>query len=262
MNVEDSYEGAVRRLRRLGHAGVDLAPPKPAYSSPNDRLRDLEELATLACDENEQLKSELAAARGEIARLHRVVATLQESMIAGSQADDPFTADKVPRKRGAFYFFLIVILGGGAAALYVTRPWEHARSLFAIAATPSEPVTASPSAPPPTPTAPVVTAPAPTTPTAPVVTAPAPTTPTPAVAAPAPTTPKVEPTIPKAAPTIPKAAPTIPKAEPTVPKIAAPEPRAHHSSKHHASKGSRHEKRGASDRSSPPKDDPLGGLNL
>ena len=58
MNVEDSYEGAVRRLQRLGH--VALVPPKPTRDE--ERERELEELATLACDENERLKAELETA--------------------------------------------------------------------------------------------------------------------------------------------------------------------------------------------------------
>src|SRR5437588_13127386 len=116
MNVEDSYEGAVRRLSRLGHAGVDLAPR-------NDRLHDLEELATLACDENERLTRELDSARADIARLQRQVATLQETLVS-AQSDDAFAAPK-PRGRGAAFFFAITIVGAGAAALFMLRPWDR-----------------------------------------------------------------------------------------------------------------------------------------
>jgi predicted transcriptional regulator len=102
MNVEDSYEGALRRMQRLERAGFsfnDVPAPPP---DDDDRMRDLEELATLACEENERLKEQLVAAvseseqlqrqlavaRGEAERQQRLVKTLQE-MLASAQSEGP-----------------------------------------------------------------------------------------------------------------------------------------------------------------------------
>ena len=91
MNVEDSYEGAVRRLQRLEMAGIAMDPAtadagdQRAGDDGGERMRQLEELATLACEDNERLKAEFGAAlqeiddarresdaaRGEAARAHR-----------------------------------------------------------------------------------------------------------------------------------------------------------------------------------------------
>jgi hypothetical protein len=72
MHVEDSYEGAVRRLERLRDAGFDLAPPMAGQDpQEEDRMRDLEQLATLACEENERLQQELAETRESRERLQR-----------------------------------------------------------------------------------------------------------------------------------------------------------------------------------------------
>jgi hypothetical protein len=152
MNVDDSYEIAVRRLSRLGHAGVDLAR--------NDRLHDLEELATLACDENDRLTRELDSARNDNARLQRLVATLQETLMS-AQSDDAFAAPK-PRARGAaLFFFAILIVGAAAAALFVLRPWERPLAAPAAAVAVTAPAPAPAPAPAIAPIAPVVAAPAP-----------------------------------------------------------------------------------------------------
>ena len=60
MNVEDSYEGAVRRLQRLEMAGVALEAPPPSDDA--ERMRELEELAMLACEDNERFKREFGVA--------------------------------------------------------------------------------------------------------------------------------------------------------------------------------------------------------
>jgi hypothetical protein len=244
MNVEDSYEGALRRLSRLQRAGVHLAPPPEPEPEPDDRMRDLEELATLACDENERLKQELAGARHQIDHLRQLVATLQGSLTS-AEPDEPLN---VPRSRGGpFLFFLFILFAGGGVAVYAMRPWEH----HAV------PVAASAAA---LPSAPVAVAPAPT----PAVTP----APTPAVA---PSAAKTEPTIPKVATTIPKAEPTIPKVATTIPKVAPPtdSPKAsrRHAAKAHAAKSARHKpakhaSRKASSKMEPRSDDPLGGLNM
>jgi len=238
MNVEDSYEGAVRRLRRLGHAGVDFAP-SPARSrkseDTSDRMRDLEELATLACEENEQLKRELDDARSEMERLRRLVSTLQETLTL-SQSNDHFS-EQVPRRRGGvFWFFAIVIVGGGAAASFMLRPWE--RFHLGLATTSA-------------------------------VTAPAVETSAPVVAAPPPSVAKVEAPAPAVAPTPAKVEATIPKVEAMIPKVepAAPAKAERHHSKHHAQKSSHHEKKergaaGKSHKKPADTDDPLGGLSL
>src|SRR4051812_45338752 len=72
MNIEDSYEGAVRRLQRLEMAGIAIesSPPdavdEPAIEGDAERLRQLEELATLACEDNERLKREFGTALQEL----------------------------------------------------------------------------------------------------------------------------------------------------------------------------------------------------
>ena len=257
MNVEDSYEGAIQRLRRLGHAGIELSRPAPLSQQLDEaqqRLRDVEELATLACDDNERLTRELDAARGEIARLQRQVSMLQES-VAGAQYEDALAATRSRGRGAAFWFFAICVVGAAAAAAFVLRPWERLRPATAVVAMP-EP--AAPIVAPPTVTAPPVVAP-------PVVTAPKLATPPAVTTPPAVSAPPDD--CPKAAPMIPKAAPMIPKAAPVV---AAASPR-HHAAKHHASKRARHEgrKHGAAahaGKSASPSvgdtDDPLGGVNL
>jgi hypothetical protein len=58
MELEDSYEGALQRMQRLEAA--KLFDDVPA------RERELEELATLACEDNDRLKAELATAVSEL----------------------------------------------------------------------------------------------------------------------------------------------------------------------------------------------------
>jgi hypothetical protein len=223
MNVEDSYEGAVRRLQRLETASYV------------DRMRELEELATLACEDNERLKGELDAAQREIEQLRGHVASLQQQAASPQQAfapaPSPFAADTsldedcgYPPKssgKGARYFFLVAIAGAGIAALFVMRPWERPR--------PAPIVVEQPTPPAPPPPAPVVTAPKPA--------------------------PKIEPTVPKVEPTIPKAVP-VAAHEPRVAKTRSERKHA----KHHAAKkhGSAKSKEAALDTS----DDPLGGTGL
>jgi hypothetical protein len=238
MNVEDSYEGAVRRLRRLELAAIEGAPPRSAIAdAATERMRELEELATLACEENERLTGELESARDEAQRLRGQVAMLQQTLTS-AVAEEEFPYPPKSRGKGAaFYFFVIAIIGTGAAALAVLRPWDRPHAA---------PVVVDP----------VVTA-------APAI-APVAVTPPPA-----PAVPKIEPAIPKVAPAIPKVAPiaTAPRVQP-----AAASAKAHRHGKHHAVTTRRHESRherkksgsgahakqsGVSDT-----DDPLGGVNL
>lgn len=80
MDLEDSYEGAVRRMQRLEAARLDIFEDQP------DRTRELEELATLACEDNERLKAELAAAMSENEQLRANVASLQQALTRAQQA--------------------------------------------------------------------------------------------------------------------------------------------------------------------------------
>jgi hypothetical protein len=232
MNAEDSYESAVRRLRRLGHAGADLAPsmiagePEETHEA-QERMRDLEQLATLACDENDRLTRELDSARHEIDRLHRLVTTLQETLASG-QASQPFVR---PKRRGHGWAWLIAALaiGGGGAISFKLSPWQDHGALVPVPAT----------------IAPTATAPAATVPSVPIVATP--------------------PSVPIAAPpSVPKAETIIPKAQPVV---AAPLTKAQrHAAKHRAVVHHRHKHHGAthnSDEHEAPSasgDDPLAGL--
>jgi hypothetical protein len=237
-------------MQRLEMAGI-------VVDSNVDRMRELEELATLACEENERLKGELDTALRELEGARRELAQVRGQVVTpfarspfapavspfapavSPFAPSPFAADATldddlgyPPKssgKGARYFFLVAIVGAGIAALCVLRPWDRPRAA---------PIVAEQPAPPPPP---VVTAP-----------------PAPKIA---PTVPSVAPTIPSVAPTVPKVAATIPKAAP----IAAREPRAtklraqHKHAKHHAAKkhASAKSKESALDTS-----DPLGGTGL
>ncbi|HZS37175.1 MAG TPA: hypothetical protein VFF06_10120 [Polyangia bacterium] len=293
MNVEDSYEGALRRLNRLRHAGLDFAPPPPALPPENDesdRMRDLEELATLACDENERLKEELGGARGEIARLQRLSSTLRE-MLASAQSDDAAAApEEVERlshelvgARGEIERLrqLVATLqdasldvgsstddslsvprqrGAGFYFFTVLAVGGAAAALFILRPWErhSIPVASSAAA---LPSAPIAAAPAPTV---------------------EPLTPKSEPLLPKSEPLVPKVEPLAPKAEPVVPKVAATIPKVapakvepakvaaakparRHAPKHHASKSAAqkpHKRSPVKAKLEPRGDDPLGGLNM
>src|SRR6185312_164505 len=195
-------EGALRRLQRLEAAGLHAMPVEEIARDTDDRLRDLEELATLACEDNERLKQELASAQVEIQRLRLQVMTLQGSSPAALPAQMPAIArddDDVidayraaTTRRGAgFYFFVLTIVGAAVAAALVLRPWEHKvpTTLVEPAATPSTPAAPTPAAAPATTTTPA-TKPAATTPAATTTkpattstTAPAATTVVPKVAA-------------------------------------------------------------------------------
>jgi hypothetical protein len=119
MNVEDSYEGALRRMQRLQMAGIAIEPPVAAEPDEGsaDRMRELEELAVLACDENERLKHDLSVAlrdaddarrevdnargqtvlaqhdlneaRHEIDQLRAYVASLEQALTSAQQASAP-----------------------------------------------------------------------------------------------------------------------------------------------------------------------------
>jgi hypothetical protein len=249
MHVEDSYEGALRRLRRLEDAGFQQTPPSvlAQRDDADARMRDLEELASLACDENERLTRELAEVRAESERLRAQVATLQ-MMLAGATPDDELA---LPRKRrgAAFYFFLLTLVGAAAAAAFVLRPWERlmppAHVIVPEPAPPAPPVVT----PPPVVTAPTVTPPATPPVAAAAVPATKPTT-APAVTAPKPATTSIP-----SVNAIPKAA--------VAPAVEKTHGRHHHAAKHHASKRAHHPASSAAKKQAiGDTDDPLGGTSL
>jgi hypothetical protein len=239
MNAEDSYESAVRRLRRLGHAGPDLASSMIAGQAEEkqERMRDLEELATLACDENDRLTRELDSARHEIDRLHRMVTTLQETLTSG-QASQPFVK---PKRRGHGWAWLIAALaiGGGGAVSFKLHPWKD-HGLFPPALAPIVPTDTT-----------ATTTVATTPPSVPAVTTPEPAQPSP----------------PATEPTTPKAETTIPKVQPVIATPLTKDQR-HAAKQHHVVKGvhHRHKHHGAThgdEREVPSAsgDDPLAGLS-
>jgi hypothetical protein len=261
MNVADSYEIAIRRLSRLGHNEAEEARAR--------RMHDLEELATLACDENERLTAELATARSETDRLRRQVAVLQQQLF--EQSEQPFAPRLKPRGHGGiFYFFLVLVIlaWGLGAATYGYRPSYLYRSVEGVqvmlglagatvsAAQPTAPVQLSP------PPAPVkVEAPAPTV-ELPKAEAPKAAPVAPAVPA------KAEPAVPaKVEAAVPAKKVEAPKVEPVLPaKVKA---HRHHAPRHRAVTQPRREeqKQSSPARSFAPigsagVDDPLGGLNL
>jgi len=277
MNVEDSYEGAVRRLQRLELAGVALESPQShavdeaAVDDNSDRMRQLEELALLACEDNERLKREFGAAlqelddarkeldgaHAEIEQLRGYIASLQPAA-ASTQANAPPQAFAAPAQPFV-------------AAPPVAESWpfpepaseedfeyppksrgKGAFYFFVVAIIGAAVAALCVMRPWDRPHAPAM-----------VVEPPAPPPPPPVVTAPPPPAPKVAPTTPTLAPTT----PTTPTVAPTIPKVAraAAKPAtktrsAHKHAKHHAAKkhGAATTKAIASDTS----DDPLGGTGL
>lgn len=262
MHVEDSYEGALLRMQRLEQAGLALAPPDPRESEDAlfTRMAELEQLAALACDDNERLKTELTEARDLIVGLERKVAMLeaglhhQERLPASPPAaiepgfapaaamepaftpavdpgiDPTFDPDSLdfdpssslkPERRGLIRFLLAAgAIGGVALAVVALQP--RARPQLA----------------------PVIAAPPP---------APAP------IATPTPPTPPATVTPPAPAPVV------APPAAPAVQAVAARRHSAHRHAahhKHHAVRKPHHASRHVAGKHWSETSDPLGGLNL
>jgi hypothetical protein len=146
---EDSYEIAVTKLARIERAHA--APPPPPIGRPLprhidtgalDRQRDLEKLATIACEENERLERELALtqqmlthAQEEADRLRRKVSALEEAIadpraVLGLPPLDESVMIPPPshRRRGdAIAPFLLLAIVGGVVALIAqpvpSSPW-------------------------------------------------------------------------------------------------------------------------------------------
>jgi hypothetical protein len=152
MEIENSYEGAVRRLARLSTAGVDLVPSRrdDEEASLRQRMRDLEELATLATEENERLERELGRARETIARLQ------DQLTAADRQALRELMEPPPPAKRRSRLPLLLPALG--VVAMMALQPWQYAPQAMQMARRLAERHTA-PWAMPVPPPAPVVVAP-------------------------------------------------------------------------------------------------------
>jgi hypothetical protein len=151
MNVsESSYEGALLRLQRLGH---DLAfePPvsQPAFLDGDrraelERMRELEELASLSCEENERLEHEVAELREENARLVARLTAL--SSVEPAFGDTELAT--VPRRRGGLLVaaaIAVVAIGAGVFALvprHSTPPVAPVVVAVAPAPAPPPPVVA------------------------------------------------------------------------------------------------------------------------
>jgi hypothetical protein len=123
MHIEDSYEGAARRLAKLSHAGVDLLPSRrdDTEASLQGRMRDLEELATLASEENERLERELTAARETIERLQAQLTEADRQRLRDLVEEAP------PRQpRRSLLPLLIGLAGAGAVvvAAFLLQPWQ------------------------------------------------------------------------------------------------------------------------------------------
>jgi hypothetical protein len=275
MNVEDSYEGAVRRMQRLDAArlGVDGAAYQRSATSlfeeAPERMRELEELATLACEDNERLKAELAAAMSELEGLRAAVnatrreaetayheneqlranvASLQQALAGAQQApaiaqpaqqtfaQDPFGGEALadeefdyPPKQNRKPLLIVGAAAMLVVGLFILRPWESSHAAPPVVVVQTPPAKVEP------------TPPAPTPP-------PAPSTQIAATAAPT-----AAATIPKIAPTVPKAAPA-PAAPSRVTKSRASHKRAKHGANKHG--------KGAESKAKNAFDDPLGGTNL
>jgi hypothetical protein len=136
MHIEDSYEGAARRLARLSHAGVDLLPTRRdnVEASLQGRMRDLEELATLATEENERLERELAAARETIERLQTQLTEVDRQRLRDLVEEAP-ARPRPPRRSIAP--LLIGLAGAGTvlAAAVLLQPWQYAPRVQASLAT-------------------------------------------------------------------------------------------------------------------------------
>jgi hypothetical protein len=248
MNVEDSYDAAVGRLRRLGYDEFTLRSQRTDESDAgSERIRDLEELATLACDDNERLTRELETARAEIAHLRELL----DSQQVKSAAERYQELLAVPRSRGWLIFVLagLVLLGGGSLALMSSRP---APTVLAV---PPAPALNAP-----------ITSAAP--PSVPKTELPSPQVAPPAAASTSPTVPAVEPPAPQLTP------PPAASASPTPPPSSAqtetvptsPRPHRRHGMKHHAAKKQHHASKhhsgikSATEHGPPSTDDPMGGL--
>jgi hypothetical protein len=287
MQVEDSYEGAMARLQRLERAGIVVPPLATAVEDESfTRTRDLEELATLACEENERLQQQLYEARGhivglerelvsardQIGSLQRLLAMLEESAaqpapppaavpmpapvatrawppVFATQPVAPAPAPLAPEPAATQAPFELDDSSLDPSLALGTKSGGAIRYLVLVALVGAVATGALTLRPWEHGAGAAVVAAS----LAPIAPPPAPA---PVVA--------VAPSV-----TIPKAEPTIPKVEPTIPKVEAARPQREPAKKHHLVKHTRHAnqksrvaKKSSGKRDFSPTDDPLGGLNL
>jgi len=135
MQVEDSYEGAVRRLSRLSHGGADLLPSRrdDQEAALQTRLRDLEELATIATEENERLERELADARETILRLQEQLTAADRLRLRELMEGAP--ESERPRRSILPWLAALAATGAVAAATVTLRPWQYAPQARTLAQT-------------------------------------------------------------------------------------------------------------------------------
>ncbi|MFI5288401.1 MAG: hypothetical protein ACHQ17_02065 [Polyangia bacterium] len=289
MHVEDSYEGALLRMQRLEQAGIIVAPSPPRKSEDEEallaRVRDLEELATVACDENERLKQELVEARDLIVSLQRQAAMLEsradptEAAMLESRADptesssfpapepappldahfgldspddDSFSFELKRKRGGAIRYLVAAAAVGGIACVWLSlRPQARPQAAVAIASpappAPTVAVSAAPPIAPPATAAHAIPAALPTT------AAPSPATSIPTAAAPQPSAPAAQP------PAVATRSPAIESSHRELAKKHHSSRRHHHHAarKHHAA--SHHV---ASQHHVGDTNDPLGGSDL
>jgi hypothetical protein len=132
MEIENSYEGAVRRLARLSHAGVDLLPSRrdDEEAAQRDRMRDLEQLANLATEENERLEAELARAHETIARLEAQVSAADRQRLRDLL--EPPVRERRPLPIGRW--LTVMVAASLAVATTITlRPWQYAPQASSLA---------------------------------------------------------------------------------------------------------------------------------
>jgi hypothetical protein len=147
MQLEDSYEGAVRRLARLSNAGVGLRDDIDARDEERaQRMRDLEELATLATEENERLEKENLRLTQKNERLERDLGRAKETLSRMQQQvlesdreklrdllDAPSDTAAAPKAGRSILPWIAALAAVGviASAMILYHPWQyvHARAL-------------------------------------------------------------------------------------------------------------------------------------
>jgi hypothetical protein len=182
--TEDSFIGAMQRLREIERQRLaTVTPLQPTLSQDERRrLKDLEEFALLASDENDRLEAELAIARAEVAEtaaelLRARTALADATARLGSQApaltDDTLTFDtsrfvlEAPRRSPALRWICVSFgLAATVAGAWLLLAPPTTRRVAAEATAPvgALPTTTAP----PTVSQPLVTPGPPSPPTAPV----------------------------------------------------------------------------------------------
>lgn len=140
MQLEDSYEGAVRRLSRLSNAGIGLREDIDSRDEARaQRMRDLEELATLAADENERLEKdnqrltqenkrlerELSRAKETLSRMQQTVLESDREKLRELVEAPPEVAEKRERRSVLPHVAVTLMMVLIAGTSYFYRPWKY-----------------------------------------------------------------------------------------------------------------------------------------